>query len=150
MEENDLDKVAIVHANAFPRQGHSKEWLSCTYKASPRTLCFVIEQNNKVQGYIIWAQKSGFRPEAVIELEQIAIDPRQQNKGLGQSLIEQSLLQVKDQLSSLGSRVKHVLVSTRADNHAQSIYRKVLGAEVEATIGNLFSADEVYMVARNV
>ena len=150
MEENDLDKVAIVHANAFPRQGHSKEWLSCTYKASPRTLCFVIEQNNKVQGYIIWAQKSGFRPEAVIELEQMAIDPSQQNKGLGQSLIEQSLLQVKDQLSSLGSRVKHVLVSTRADNHAQSIYRKVLGAEVEATIGNLFSADEVYMVARNV
>ena len=150
MEENDLDKVAIVHANAFPRQGHSKEWLSCTYKASPRTLCFVIEQNNKIQGYIIWAQKSGFRPEAVIELEQMAIDPSQQNKVLGHSLIEQSLLQVKDQLSSLGSRVKHVLVSTRADNHAQSIYRKVLGAEVEATIGNLFSADEVYMVARNI
>jgi hypothetical protein len=54
------------------------------------------------------------------------------------------------QLSSLGSKVKHVIVSTRADNHAQSIYRKALGAEVEATISNLFSADEVYMVARNV
>lgn len=150
MEENDLDKVSAVHANAFPRQRHSKEWLSCTFKASPRTLCFVIEQDNQVQGYIIWAQKSGFRPEAVIELEQIAIDPSQQNKGLGQYLIEQSLSQVKDQLYFLGSKVKHVLVSTRTDNHAQNIYRKVLGAEVEATISNLFSADEVYMVARNV
>ena len=150
MSEEDLGKVAVVHTNSFPRQRHSKAWLSCTFKAAPRTLCFVIEQDDQIQGYIIWAQKSGFRPEAVIELEQIAIAPSQQNKGLGQSLIEQSLLQVKDQLSSFGSNVKHVLVSTRADNHAQSIYRKVLGAEVEATINNLFSADEVYMVARNV
>jgi ribosomal protein S18 acetylase RimI-like enzyme len=42
------------------------------------------------------------------------------------------------------------LVSTRTDNQAQKLYRKVLGAEVEATIKNLYSADEVYMVARHV
>jgi len=41
-------------------------------------------------------------------------------------------------------------VSTRADNYAQSFYKKVLGAKVEATIKNLFSDDEIYMVARNV
>lgn len=150
MSEDDLGEVAMVHTNAFPRQRHSKAWLSCTLKAAPRTICFVIEQDDQIQGYIIWAQKSGFRSEAVVELEQIAIDPSQQNRGLGQFLIEQSLQQVKERLRSLGSNVKHVLVSTRADNHAQSIYRKVLGAEVEATISNLFSDDEVYMVARNV
>ncbi len=150
MGKGDLNKVAAIHAGAFPRQKQSKEWLSCTLKASPRTLCFVIEQNNLIEGYIIWAQKSGFRPEVVIELEQVAISPSQQNKGLGQYLIEQSLSQVKEQLSALDSSLKHILVSTRADNHAQSIYRKVLGAEVEATISNLFSADEVFMVARNV
>ncbi|MDA8646698.1 GNAT family N-acetyltransferase [Porticoccaceae bacterium] len=131
-------------------KGIQNAWLSCTLKAAPRTLCFVIEQGHQIQGYIIWAQKSGFRPEAVVELEQIAIDPSQQNRGLGQLLIEQSLQQVKEQLGSVGSSVKLVLVSTRADNHAQSIYRKVLGAEVEATISNLFSDDEVYMVARDV
>ena len=150
MEASDLAKAAEEHADCFGRQKHSKEWLSCTFKASPRTLCFVIEQNKKIEGYIIWAQKSGFRPEAVIELEQIAISPNQQNKGFGQYLIEHSLSQVKIQLSALGSKVKLVLVSTRSDNHAQSIYRKVLGAEVEATISNLFSSDEVYMIARNV
>jgi len=150
MEESDLDKAAQVHTNAFPRQTYSKEWLSCTFKASPRTLCFVIEQDNQIQGCIVWAQKSGFRSEVVLELEQIAIDPSQQNMGFGQCLIEHSLSQVKDKIASLGSRVKHVLVSTRADNHAQQIYRRVLGAEVEATISNFFSADEVYMVARNV
>lgn len=150
MEENDLAKAALVHAEAFPRQRHSKKWLLCTFKAYPRTLCYVVEKNDQIYGYIVWAQKSGFRPEAVVELEQIAVHPHQQNRGIGQQLIEQSLELVKHQLMQTGSSVKHVLVSTRADNYAQKIYRKVLGAEVEATISNLFSADEVYMVARDI
>ena len=150
MEENDLDKAALVHAEAFPRQRQSKKWLFWSIRAVPRTLCYVVEQDNQIHGYIIWAQKSGFRPEAVVELEQIAVHPHQQNTGIGQYLIEQSLEMVKQQLLQNGSTVKHILVNTRADNHAQKIYRKVLGAEVEATISNLFSADEVYMVARNV
>lgn len=150
MKESDLEKVSEVHARAFSRQRHSLEWLKCTLNAYPRSLCFVIELDKTIQGYIIWSQKSGFRPEAVLELEQVAIDPSFHNKGLGQHLISHSLSQVKETLSSFDSKVKHILVSTRADNHAQQIYRKVLGAEVEATISNLFSADEVYMVARDV
>ena len=150
MEKSDFDMVAKVHSNAFQRQQRSREWLSCSFEAYPRIICFVLEQGNQIQGYILWAQKSGFRPEAVIELEQVAIDPSQQNKGLGQHLISHSLVQLKKILLSSGSSIKHILVSTRADNHAQAIYRKVLGAEVEATIHNLFSADEVYMVARDV
>lgn len=150
IEENDIDKASLLHGEAFPRQKSSKEWLLCTMKAFPRTLCYVVEQDGRIYGYIIWAQKSGFRPEAVIELEQIAVHTHQQNKGIGRHLIEQSLKKVKRQLWANGSSVKHVLVSTRADNHAQKIYRKVLGAEVEATISNLFSADEVYMIARNI
>ena len=150
MEENDLDIAALVHAEVFPRQRHSKKWLLCSIRAIPRTLCYVVEQDNQIHGYIVWTQKSGFRPEAVVELEQIAVHPHQQNKGIGRYLIEQSLEMVKQQLLQNGSSVKHILVSTRSDNHAQKIYRKVLGAEVEATISNLFSADEVYMVARNV
>ena len=150
MEENDLDVLAPLHAKAFPRQRDSRKWLSCAIRAFPRKLCYVVEHDNRIHGYIIWAQKSGFRPEAVVELEQIAVHPNRQNRGIGQHLIKQSLEQVKDRLLLDGSSVKHVLVSTKADNHAQKIYRKVLGAEVEATISNLFSADEVYMIARNV
>ena len=149
-DEKDLEELAYVHESAFTRQKRSKEWLACTIKAFPRNLCFVVKNNNKVCGYITWAQKSGFRPEVVLELEQIAIHPNYQNKGIGQTLIRNSLEQVKDLLLAENSIVKHILVSTRTDNYAQKIYRKVLGAEVEATIDNLFSADEVYMVARNV
>lgn len=116
-------------------------------------LCYMVETNEQTPqtlGYIIWSQKSGFRPEAVMELEQIAIHPKHQNKGIAQWLIRESLEQVKAELLTAGSHIKHVLVSTRADNHAQHLYRKVLGAEVEATINGLFSGDEVYMVARDI
>lgn len=150
MDENDVSTVAEVHKAVFQRQRKSSEWISCTLKSFPRTLCYIVEHDDYISGYIVWAQKSGFRHQAVIELEQIAIHPDQQNKGIGQYLIKQSLECVKALLLANGSSVKHILVSTRSDNHAQRIYRKVLGAEVEATISNLFSDDEVYMLARNV
>jgi hypothetical protein len=41
------------------------------------------------------------------------------------------------------------VVTTRADNDAQALYRTTLGAEVEAVIKNLYSADEVFMAARH-
>ncbi|CCN70093.1 3-oxoacyl-(Acyl carrier protein) synthase (fragment) [Vibrio nigripulchritudo SFn118] len=103
-------------------------------------------------GYIIWVQKSGFRPEAVLELEleQLAVSPKSQGQGIGRMLIKKSLPLVKEQLSSQGSVLKHILVTTRADNFAQKLYQSKLGAQVETTISNLYSADEVLMIARNV
>jgi len=150
MEESDLGGASRVHQDAFPRQSKSHEWLKCTSSAFPRMLCYIKESESKVIGYIIWGQKSGFRPEAVLELEQIAVHPDHQGDGFGQELIESSLELVKSQLDIQGSKLKRILVTTREDNDAQKLYRKVLGAEVEATINNLFSANEVYMVARNV
>jgi len=150
MDESDLEKVAKAHELAFSRQTLSKEWLTCALNAYPRNLCYLIEDENHVLGYIIWGQKSGFRPEVVLELEQIAVLPACQGQGVGQALIIESLALVREHLALRDARLKHILVSTRADNHAQSLYKKVLGAKVEATIENLFSADEVYMVARNV
>ena len=150
LQKNDVNTAATIHAEAFSRQKNSAQWLACALYAYPRSLCYVIEVNNKIVGYIIWAQKSGFRHDTVLELEQIAVLKNWQNKGLGQSLIEQSLLQIKAQLALNDAWVKTILVSTRADNHAQQWYRKVLGAEVEATISGLYSADEVLMIARDI
>ncbi len=113
-------------------------------------LCYVATQNETVAGYIVWSQKSGFRPEAVVELEQIAVLPSLQGQGIGKLLIEQSLQQVREHLDDQGSTLKHVIVTTRADNYAQTLYKQVLGAEIEARITNLYSADEVLMIARDV
>lgn len=148
MEDTDLKGASQVHKSAFVRQQRSYEWLRCNLNASPRFLNFVAESNGEIVGYIIWVQKSGFRPEAV--LEQLAVSPKSQGQGIGRTLIKKSLPLVKEQLSSQGSVLKHILVTTRADNFAQKLYQSTLGAQVETTISNLYSADEVLMIARNV
>jgi len=150
MEEKDLKDASRVHAEAFVRQKMSYEWLECTLNAFPRTLCYLSVIDDQIVGYIVWAQKSGFRPEVILELEQIAVLPEHHGQGIGKELIENSLALVKSHLSAQGSTLKHIIVTTRADNYAQNLYKQVLGAEVEAKIKNLYSADEVFMVARNV
>lgn len=149
MHLQDLAAAAEVHRLAFVRQKHSVEWLSATLDAYPRFFCFVAESQGAVVGYILWAQKSGFRDQAVLELDQTAVLPERHGQGIGRALIDQSLPLVKAELARQGVALKHIIVNTRADNHAQQLYRSALGAEVVATIADLYSADEVFMVARN-
>lgn len=150
MKSGDLSQAARVHREAFIRQTRSFEWLECTLNAFPRMLCYAATVDDVVEGYIVWAQKSGFRPEAIMELEQLAVRPHLQGQGIGKALITRSLDLVRKELAVQGSRPKHVIVTTRADNYAQALYRDTLGAEIEATITNLYSADEVFMIARNL
>lgn len=150
MQQSDLKQTATVHQLAFPRQTKSLEWLTCNLNASPRLMNFIAEEGGNIVGYIVWAQKSGFRQEAVMELEQLAVSPHVQGQGIGKALIKDSLPLVKAQLANQGAKLKHIMVTTRADNFAQQLYKNTLGAEVEATLTNLYSADEVVMIARNV
>lgn len=148
--QDDLPKAAIIHASAFVRQSDSLEWLECSFKAFPRYMVFVAETESDIVGYIIWSQKSGFRPEVVLELEQLAVSPESQKKGIGRALIMESLPLVKRQLALKNAVLKTILVTTRTDNYAQELYKSTIGAEVETVISNLYSADEVLMIARNL
>ncbi len=129
----------------------SKEWITCNFNAYPRIMIYVaVNEKNKIVGYIQLLQKSGFRKETVIELEQIAVLPAFQGKKIGTELINRSLESVKKYLKSQNSILKAVMVTTRSDNHVQHLYEKTLGAITSATIQNLYSADEVIMVARYI
>lgn len=145
--EADLEEIAVIHAAAFVRQQHSDEWIKCNLNAYPLKRLFVVEIVAQIVGYIMWGEKSGFRKEAVIELEQIAVCHAHQGKGIGYALILESFEAVKHAIAARGAIVKSVLVTTRADNAAQRLYRKALGVGVIATIPALYSADEVIMVA---
>ena len=146
----DIDRIASIHAVTFPRQHRSLEWIESNYRAFPRVQYFIAAAGENVIGFIMWTQKSGFRPEAVIELEQIAVRPDRRNQGIGELLIRRSLPLLSTQIIEYGAKIKHIIVTTRHDNAAQSLYTKVLGAKVEAVIPKLFSDDEVYMIARNI
>lgn len=147
--ESDISGAAEVHAKAFPRQRHSRSWIECNARAYPRMRYFVAVRNHQIVGFVLWSEKSGFREEVVLELEQIAVLPAYQGKGVGKALILDSLPKVAGVLSQRNACLKAVVVTTRADNSAQGLYRKMLGAQIEAVIPSLYSADEVVMVARH-
>ena len=150
MEQSDLDAATDIYQATFIRQSHSREWLQCNLNAFPRYMMFVAELDQEVVGFITWTQKSGFRSEVVLELEMLAVKPSSQGQGVGKSLIRDSLPMVKTRLAEKDAVLKHVMVTTRADNYAQELYKKTLGAEIEATISNLYSADEVLLIARHI
>ena len=149
MSKEDINDVAFVHSKAFIRQLGSKKWITCNFSAYPRVMIFVAVNNmTQIIGYIQWLQKSGFRKESVIELEQIAVLPDFQGKNTGFTLINQSLHLVREYLTVQRSILKAVIVTTRSDNAAQNLYKKALGAKVSAIIKDLYSHDEVIMVSR--
>jgi len=150
MLKSDIPAVAEVHRRAFSRQCGSEEWITCNFRAAPRMQYYVAVDGSDIVGYIHWTQKSGFRPEVVLELEQIAVLPGLQGNGIGRKLIDASLPMVREHIGTRGATLKHIMVTTRADNFAQGLYRQALEVEVECTISDLYSADEVIMIARNV
>lgn len=150
MTLEDIASAADVHRAAFPRQDHSLEWIQCNFNAYPRMQYFVAAEEGEVVGFIHWSQKSGLRRQAVLELEQIGVSPERQGRGIGTQLILKSLPHVARQLAGRGAVIKHIVVTTRCDNAAQRLYSSALGAEPAAIIHNLYSADEVFMIARDV
>ena len=150
MTTHDISAAAQVHKAAFTRQTMSQEWIQCNVSAYPRMQLFVAEQDGEIVGFIHWTQKSGFRPAVVLELEQLAVLPAFQGQGIGRQLITESLPLVRAELDKRGAILKHIIVTTRADNYAQKLYQKTLGVETEATITDLYSADEVFMIRRNI
>ncbi len=150
IESTDVTSVAKVHSQSFSRQIDSAGWVSCNFKAHPRIRIFVAQVDEEIVGYIQWIEKSGFRKEVVLELEQIAVLPAWRNQGVGSNLINFSLPLVKEELANRGAVLKHVLVTTRTNNEAQKIYRETLNASVVTTIPDLFSSAEVIMLSRNI
>ena len=146
----DLDAVAAIHGASFPRQFHSRDWIAANARSYPKTRVYVAERVGQVVGFVMWSEKSGFRAQAVVELAQVAVAAEHRRQGIAEALIRRSLAEVEKELAARSATLKAVFVSTRSDNGAQKLYRKALGAEVEATISSLYSGDEVLMVARKV
>ena len=144
----DSTAIAAIHREAFARQQQSEQWVASTLAAEPRFYCCVVEVDAEMAGYIFWAQKSGIRPEAVLELDQVAVLKRYQGLGYAEQLIRKSMALVEQELAEAGQKIKAVLVSTRADNLAQRLYAKVLDVKTVAQIDDLYSAAEVIMISK--
>ncbi len=146
----DVAAIAAVHRACFPRQHDSEKWVACQLAAYPLKRVYVISEEGRIVGYIVWGEKSGFRDAVVLEMEQIGVLPEIQRRGLGSALITSSLRQVEVAIQARGARVESIVVTTGANNAAQDLYRRCLNAEVTGTIPQMFSGnDEVVMVTRS-
>jgi ribosomal protein S18 acetylase RimI-like enzyme len=149
--EADLPRLAELGAAAFSGLRPAERglrWIRTSWAASDRFEYWVIESHGRVAGYILWAERGGFREKAVLELEQITVDSSLRNRGLATRLVRNSLEGVKARLADRGAELKLVEVTTGTHQSAMGFYRQALGAEPVAVIPDLFGGDECVMIAR--
>lgn len=130
-----------------PRES-ALQWVQACWNAGPRLHYWVAVLGGKVVGYILWVEKGGFRKEAVLELEQIAVLASHRGKGIGERLVRTSLEGERRRLEQRGSRLKLVEVTTGSDQGALGFYRRALGAKPVTKIPDLFCGDEYVLIAR--
>lgn len=151
MKESDVLQAARIASQCFSGMRDIKKarlWINCNLQAFPRARYFAAKDGQKIIGYILWLEKGGFRKEAVLELEQIAVQSASQGQGVATQMIKDSLASIKKDLARQGRRLKLVEATTGAGNKAQELYKKTLGAKPVAVVKNLFRGDEVIMISR--
>ena len=145
--DEDIKDIATVHGKAFVRQHSSLLFIKCMFSAYPLFRIFVFD-DTRIKGYAIWAEKSGFREQAVIELVQVGILPEYQNNGLGSQLLLKSYELTEQQIQERGGTIGSILITTADDNPAIALYKRLFGVELRGAIPNLFRHPEIILVAK--
>lgn len=173
--EADIPRIAEINLECFSgnRWGGidlARKWIEDKFASHPSIQYFVAEMTGgdfvsdnrfgrdfvaeapepKIVGFIKWDDLGGFRKEAVVELEQIAVTKPLRNNGVGEKLIRGSFSEVMGYLQNAGRKLKLVKVTTGAEHllMSQGLYRKTLGAKPHCVIENYYRDDELVMLAR--
>ena len=133
-EETDLPQIAFLNGIAFAGNRASPEaankWVRCWWEAFPLYQYFVAVEGKgkgaRILGYIGWKIDGGFaRDLPVLELEQIAVDPTLQNRGIARQLIEKSYpfaIEVVKQENPAAKNVRMIVWFYGDNKHAQKLY----------------------------
>ena len=148
---SDLPAIARIGAESFsglrPPE-RATQWVASCFAAFPRMRYWVAELDGNIVAYILWVEKGGFRDQAVVELEQIAVSPALRGRGIGHELVTESVKSIEQHIRNRGGVLKLVEVTTGSEQHAIDFYRQTLGAEVVAQIPDYFRGDEFVLIAR--
>ncbi len=149
--EPDLEAIAAIGSESFsglrPAED-GRRWVEACWRAGPRMQYWVAVRSTTVVGYILWLEKGGFRREAVLELEQVAVRSSLRGQGVGEALIRVSLAALREALRARGARLKLVEVTTGSEQGALGFYERVLHTEVVARIPDFFRGEEYVLIAR--
>jgi ribosomal protein S18 acetylase RimI-like enzyme len=148
----DIPSIVDIYLESFKGMqdyNTASKWISLKFNSKPISIYYIALFDGKVIGYILWSEHGGFRKEAVIELEQIAVSKMYRGKGVASKLIVESLRMLnRDYITARGSRIKLVIVTTASNNDAKRLYERVLNAREVAVIKDLYSNDESILIAR--
>jgi len=147
----ELADIAGIGSESFTGlrpMAAAERWVRACWAAQPRMRYWVAHRDGGILAYILWVEKGGFRPEAVVELEQVAVRPSLRGQGIGGKLVRGSLDQLRSAIEAEGRRIKVIEVTTGSEQGAIEFYRRTLGAEVVAKVPGLFRGDEFILVAR--
>ncbi|MEM0365028.1 MAG: GNAT family N-acetyltransferase [Candidatus Nitrosocaldus sp.] len=152
MVEQDIPSVARIYLENFKGMKSYDDvvrWMVMKHRSKPVCMYYIAMLGEEHVGYILWTEHGGFRSNAVLELEQIAVAKRYQGRGIGGMLVVESLKDVCRYLHERGSELKLVIVTTSNSNtNAKRFYGKVLNAKEEAVLHDIYGSDELIMVAR--
>jgi GNAT superfamily N-acetyltransferase len=140
-----LERIAQIYLQCFPNERNHRLWIRASYSSFPRAVYYVIEEANIISGYILWSVKNGFRDAAIVELEQVAVDPLYSGRGLGRVMIKNSFTQFKQHVKDTGHLVGAVMVTTSEGNYAESLYKSTLNVSRTALIKGYGSGNEIVL-----
>ena len=112
VHESDITEASKIHAKLYLNQKNSKAWIKCNLNAYPRIMIFVArDEQDKIIGYIQWAQKNGFTNQSHFELEQLAVITDKNQNTIEKLLFEKSFEHIQKYLSDSKSVLKSIVIS---------------------------------------
>jgi len=143
--EQDINCISQIYLNCFPNERNHLLWIKSSFNSFPRGVYYVVEQQDVIAGYILWCVKNGFRDATIVELEQVAVDPKYSSGGLGRRLIIESFKQFKQHVKDTGHSVGAVMVTTTEGNYAENLYKSTLQVSRAAILTGYASGNEVIL-----
>ena len=109
--EFDIEGIARINSQVFlgdkDKPESAREWIECLWRARPLYQYYVVACESEVVGYAGWQMHGGFRrPEPVVELDQLGIDPTHQSNGLGTKLTEYAMREIMRVLRAKNDRIE--------------------------------------------
>lgn len=153
--EQDIPAIAEIDKVSFSgnRNGDVAErWVKANFAQSEKYRYFVAEVNGQVAGYAGWEIKGGFmRKIPVVELQRLAVLPDFRGQGIGTSLINESLPEIKAWIKQVdpGAEKMRIFVWTKKDNEpAKKLYAKISNLP-QTYERNVYDSDEIMLLGEH-
>lgn len=143
--KSDIKHISKVYSVCFPKETNHDLWINSCFNSFPKSVYYVYEEYNEIQGYILWSVKNGFRTNAIVELDQLGVHPDYSGQGIGRKLITQSFEIFKSHIAELGHDVGSVMVTTSQGNYAEELYKSTLGVTRNGIIKEYGSGNELIL-----